>query len=222
MASCKPMIRAIALVLLLVAFPARADVSGKARVIDGDTIEVAGQRIRLHGIDAPESGQACEVDGKAWQCGQAATRALSRAIGAHSVTCEERDRDRYKRIVAVCSVGNRDLGALMVSEGFALAYRRYSTDYVKAEDTARKTQRGMWAGRFIEPWSWRRGQRLASEAANDNQACNIKGNISRNGRIYHMPGGAYYERTRIDEAKGERWFCSEAEARAAGWRRSKR
>ena len=78
-------------------------------------------------------------------------------------------------------------------------------------------------GQFVAPWDWRRGKRL--KAANYNEAgkCLIKGNIGRNGvRIHHIPGGAYYNRTRIDQQKGERWFCSEAEAREAGWRRSKR
>ena len=111
----------------------------------------------------------------------------------------------------------------MVAEGWALAYRKYSKDYVSAEDTAKAAGRGMWRGKFIAPWKWRRGKRLASKAANDNQACRIKGNIGKSGaRIYHVPGGVYYGRTKINEGKGERWFCTEAKARAAGWRGSKR
>ena len=91
--------------------------------------------------------------------------------------------------------------------------------YVAAE----KAGRGMWRVKFIAPWERRRGKRLAFEAANDNRPCPIKGNIGKRGtRIYHVPGGAYYSRTRINKAKSERWFCSEDEARAAGWRRSKR
>ena len=83
-------------------------------------------------------------------------------------------------------------------------------------------RRGIWAGEFVKPWEWRRGKRLA---ANDNAVgqCRIKGNISRSGeRIYHVPGGQYYDRTKINPSKGEQWFCSEAEAIAAGWRRLKR
>ena len=93
---------------------------------------------------------------------------------------------------------------------------------MEAEAGAQKARRGVWRGDFIRPWDWRRGKRLA---ANDNKpgACVIKGNVGRKGaRIYHIPGGQYYARTRIDPSKGERWFCSEAEARAAGWRRSRR
>ena len=221
-------ISACALILILVStFLAHAaDISGKPRVIDGDTISIAGQRIRLHGIDTPESEQLCDADGKQWRCGKEATFALADAIGRTWVDCLERDKDRYGRIVAICKVGGpngRDLGGYMVSEGWALAYRKYSTDYVKQEDAAKAAGKGLWRGSFVAPWDWRRGDRLASEAANDNRHCNFKGNIGRNGvRIYHVPGGTYYSRTKISESKGERWFCSEAEARAAGWRKSKR
>jgi endonuclease YncB( thermonuclease family) len=206
--------------------PAHADLNGKPQIIDGDTIDIGGQRIRLHGMDAPESAQTCEVNGKPWRCGQEATWALANIIGRTWVTCVERDRDRYDRVVAVCKVGGpkgRDIGAWMVSDGWALAYRKYSKDYVGDEDAAREAGNGLWRGKFIAPWEWRRGKRLASEAANDNRECPIKGNIGRGGtRIYHMPGGSYYARTKINEAKGERWFCSEDEAVAAGWRKSKR
>ncbi len=110
----------------------------------------------------------------------------------------------------------------MVAAGWALADRRFSTDYVWDEAGAKRARKGVWRGDFIRPWDWRKGMRLSAQ---DKQlgACNIKGNIGRrHARIYHVPGGQYYARTRIDPAKGERWFCSEAEARAAGWRRSRR
>ena len=101
------------------------------------------------------------------------------------------------------------------------------------EAAARSARRGLWRGDFVAPWDWRRGERLAgtaTQSAQDSGAssggtgnCRIKGNISRSGeRIYHMPGAQHYERTRISTSKGERWFCSESEARAAGWRRAKR
>ncbi len=211
-----------ALILCLLATPALADVTGPARVIDGDTLEVQGQRIRLHGIDAPESRQLCRLDGKPWQCGKDATNALAEKIASQLVTCEDLGRDRYERIIGRCTVAGEDIEAWMVSEGLALAYRRYSLDYVDEEADAQAARRGIWAGEFVPPWEWRRGKRLV---ANDNAAdqCRIKGNISRSGeRIYHAPGGQYYDRTKISPSKGERWFCSEAEAAAAGWRRSKR
>ncbi len=221
----RPMRAAIVATLLLVPITTRAEITGKPRIIDGDTIEISDQRIRLHGIDAPEAGQSCLADGRRWACGQNATFALSQMIGTNWVACRERDRDRYGRIVAVCHIAGLqgpDVNAMMVAGGWALAYRRFSSDYIKFENGARKSRKGVWRGTFVPPWDWRRGTRLP---VNDIQprACNIKGNIGRGGaRIYHVPGGQYLARTRIDPKRGERWFCSEAEARSAGWRRSRR
>ena len=214
--------------------PPVVTLQGTPRVIDGDTLELNGARVRLHGIDAPESAQTCIADGRRWRCGQRAVSALAQRISGQSVACKERDRDRYGRIVAVCRAGGKDLNARMVSQGWALAYRRYSLDYVDEEASARTARRGVWRGRFVEPWDWREGVRLDSTRAPVQQhrgrtarpgasRCRIKGNISRKGaRIYHVPGGRYYESTRISPSLGERWFCTEAEARAAGWRRSRR
>ena len=123
--------------------------------------------------------------------------------------------------------GPRSLNAWLVAEGWALAYRRYSSAYVSQELSARSERRGIWRGRFVAPWDWRAGVRLSGDApksdgsaarsSSDRGRCLIKGNISRDGkRIYHVPGGQYYERTRISPSKGERWFCSEAEARTQG------
>lgn len=224
------MVRILLLLLAILytaqpAFAAEA-VVGRASVIDGDTLEIHGTRIRFHGIDAPESGQSCRTGGKAWRCGQRAALALSEKIGAGVVTCNPRDKDRYGRVVAVCSAGGEDLNGWMVAEGWALAYRHYSKDYVTHEASASAARRGVWAGEFVPPWDWRRGRRLSAASTESREPaaqCLIKGNIGKGGeRIYHVPGGAYYERTRIDASKGERWFCTEAEARSAGWRRSMR
>ncbi len=181
--------RALTITLCLLATPALADVAGTVSVIDGDTIEVHDQRIRLHGIDAPESRQLCRLDGKPWQCRKDATDALTDKIARRPVTCEDLGRDRYKRIIGRCTVAGEDIGSWMVSQGLALAYRQYSADYVDEEAAAQAAWRGFWAGEFVPPWKWRRGTRLA---ANDNAPgqCRIKGNINAKGeRIYHMPGG---------------------------------
>jgi endonuclease YncB( thermonuclease family) len=135
---------------------ADADLVGVASVIDGDTIEIHGQRIRLHGIDAPESSQTClDADGQKWRCGQRAALALQDLIGRRTVTCDERDVDRYGRVVGRCLVDEIDINEWLVAEGLALAYRHYSMDYVAAEATARAARRGMWAGTFEPPWDWR-------------------------------------------------------------------
>jgi endonuclease YncB( thermonuclease family) len=216
---------AIAFVIgFLVASSAWADIIGTASVIDGDTIEIHGQRIRFHGIDAPESGQSCKADGVEWRCGQKASLTLADFIGPSPVTCQEQDVDRYGRIVAVCSVRSEDIEAWMVRNGWALAYRQYSQDYVDEETEAQVAGRGIWRGEFVAPWDWRRGKRLQATAIPDSDnGCLIKGNISSSGeRIYHVPGGQYYGPTKISSSKGEQWFCTEADAVAAGWRKAKR
>ena len=190
---------------------------------DGDSLKVLGHRVRLHGIDAPESTQTCRTEGQPWSCGRAVTTALRKRLAGRPVACEERDRDRYGRIVAVCRVAGEDLNAWMVSQGWALAYRKYSTDYVSQERAAKAARRGLWRGAFVPPWDWRRGKRLQGAVRTGAGECRIKGNIGRTGaRIYHVPGGRSYDRTRIDTSKGERWFCTEAQAEAAGWRRARR
>ncbi len=204
---------------------AEATLTGSARIIDGDTLEVRGTRIRLHGIDAPESAQQCRSQGQVWSCGREATRALARRIGSHPVACKERDRDRYGRVVAVCRVGGEDVNAWMVAEGWAFAYRQYSRRYLAEEMAAKAAKRGVWQGDVVPPWDWRRGKRFTDTGTTmkrDRGRCKIKGNISKGGkRIYHVPGGRFYDQTRINTSQGERWFCSESEARGAGWRRSR-
>jgi endonuclease YncB( thermonuclease family) len=138
------------------AFP-QQDVAGVASVIDDDTIEIHGQRIRLFGIDAPERGQLCvRPNGERWRCGQQASFALADRIGRAPVRCEPRDIDRYRRVVAVCFKGTEDLDRWMVANGWAVAYRRYSLDYVADEDTARQNRINIWSGEFDMPWDWRR------------------------------------------------------------------
>jgi endonuclease YncB( thermonuclease family) len=133
---------------------------GTASVIDGDTIEIHGQRIRLHGIDTPESSQLCERDEKSYRCGQVAALALSDRIGRSTVSCEGRGTDRYKRVIAICSQAGEDLNGWLVRQGYGVAYRKYSLDYVPQEEAAQKEQLGLWSGRFVMPWLWRRGERL--------------------------------------------------------------
>ncbi len=128
----------IALALLFLPLPlAWADITGHSRVIDGDTLEIDGQRIRLHGIDAPESRQLCRRDGERWRCGKDATSALKAFLGSRPVSCEELDRDRYRRVVAKCAVEKADIGEWMVSQGWAVAYYLYSYDYSRAEQGVR-------------------------------------------------------------------------------------
>ncbi len=157
--------RAILFALLVLAFvgadTAQAGISGRASVIDGDTLEIHGTRIRLYGIDAPESSQTCKrPSGDTWRCGQRAAIALAEFLRAGPIDCEERGRDRYRRVIAVCFKAGTNVNEWMVRTGWAVAYRKYSEDYVGAEETAYKRGVGIWSGEFVMPWAWRRGHRL--------------------------------------------------------------
>ncbi len=135
------------------------DLVGRASVIDGDTIEIHGQRIRIWGIDAPESRQLCYVRGKPWRCGQRAALALSDWIGQRTVACAERDRDRYGRVVATCSVGGDGMAAWLVRNGWALDRPRYSKgSYAGPQREAATARAGIWQGDFEKPWEWRHRQ----------------------------------------------------------------
>ncbi len=196
--------------------------AGQARVIDGDTLDISGERVRLHGIDAPEMRQTCAAPDGDWSCGEWARDELLRLIGGAALRCTGIERDRYGRLVATCHADGRDLGAALVEGGAAIAYRRYSYAYTAQEDRARRARRGMWAEGetdLVRPAQWRQTQTPAQAAPGE---CAIKGNISSNGRIYHLPGQRDYALTRIDTSRGERWFCTEEEASAAGWRRAQR
>ncbi len=152
----------ILLTALLLSSLANADViSGLARVTDGDTIRIKNERIRLHGIDAPELQQSCGTEiGEPYQCGNSAAEKLREAIDNQPVDCQFFERDRYNRIIGTCfNAAGKNIQSWMVESGWAVAYRRYSTRYVKEENTAREAKRGIWRGMFAMPWSWRRQNR---------------------------------------------------------------
>jgi endonuclease YncB( thermonuclease family) len=223
---------------------AAATLTGTPRIIDGDSFHLGDAEVRLFGVDALEGRQTCERNGAKWSCGAEAAAKLRSLVGSRTIACEQKDTDSYGRAVAVCRSGNLDLGAEMVRSGLAFAYRQYSNDYVDEENEARAARRGAWAGEFKPPSSERRDERSRSRSggpngggarpaqASDREAVEpassrcrgdgIKGNVSSSGeRIYHLPGAESYEATRINESRGERWFCTEDEARRAGWRASR-
>lgn len=234
------MTRCLSLVLLLVASAsaAAAPLSGIGRSIDGDSLMVGQREVRLFGIDAPEFTQTCTRKGQPWACGSAAADQLSKLVTGKQVGCVSLGVDKYRRVLARCSVGVTDLNRAMVATGFALAYRRYSMDYISAEESAKASKRGMWSSTFQLPSDFRHAdddhylptpspkqrERMDQAPVTNTLSkpkpvgnCNIKGNRSRSGNwIYHLPGMPDYAHTVAEEV-----FCSEAQARAAGYRRSR-
>jgi len=137
---------------------ARADdtrLEGLGRVVDGDTLDVGPVRVRLHGIDAFERNQMCDRPGGTWACGAAATQSLRDRAEGRPLVCRVLDTDRYGRKVSRCEQDGVDIGGALVAEGLALAYRRYSQDYVAAETAARARGVGGWDGSFDRPEQWR-------------------------------------------------------------------
>ena len=208
----------IALLGLAATFSAQAqEFSGKIKVIDADTIDVGATRVRLFGIDAPERAQRCKLDGQDWRCGRWTTKQVHKVYQGRKARCETVDIDRHGRVVARCFVDGQDIAVYLVRNGIALAYQKYSLDYVDVEKQAFFAKAGIWQSEFQTPAEFRASIRTP-EVLPASGDCRIKGNISSGGRIFHVPGQENYDRTRINTAKGERWFCTAAEARAAGWR----
>ena len=201
---------------------------GLAQAGDGDSLSIGPTRIRLFGIDAPELDQVCSRGGRSWNCGQESADRLSRLVTGRQVRCIPVSTDQYDRVLARCSVIGTDVNRTMVATGYAVAFRKYSTDYVSAEESAKLTRQGIWAGTFQMPSEVRatqgRPERSSVPPARPvpkavqrySGGCVIKGNRSRRGEwIYHLPGMPYYSQTRAEQV-----FCSEAEAQAAGYRRA--
>jgi len=207
----------------MLALPAAAsEFAGKVRVIDGDTIDVGKVRVRIHGIDAPERDQPCTtLTGQNWGCGDWVTRQVRDRYQGVQARCVQVDTDKYGRAVARCHVAGSDMAQVLVRSGWAFAYRKYAVDYVSDEQAAYAADLGIHGFTMQSPARYRLTRGRPEQVGS--AGCKIKGNISRKGaRIYHMPEDAFYTRTWITEEKGERWFCSEAQARASGWRAAKR
>ncbi len=209
------------LIVTLLATPLLA-AEGGVRVVDGDTLWLGATEVRLFGVDAPEHAQTCQRAGADWGCGGWATGVLQAMVAGREVICDGRGTDRYGRTLAVCRADGADLNAALVRAGAAFAYRKYSTVYVPEEQAAQREGLGVWAGTAQTPEDFRHGAALVRAAEPVPGDCAIKGNISSGGKIYHRPGQEHYAETGIDPARGERWFCTEAEARAAGWRAARR
>ncbi len=202
----------------VVAKPQPETVQGQAIVIDGDTLEIDGERVRLEGIDAPEASQTCgrRLIGW-WNCGSAASKALEHLVEGRRIECRSQGVDRYDRLLGICYAGGEDINAAMVRQGLAWAFVKYSKTYAAVEAEARDARAGIWQGDAEPAWIYREKRWQTAETAAPD-GCAIKGNITGNGQIYHMPWSPWYGKVKVDAARGERWFCSESDAQTAGWR----
>jgi endonuclease YncB( thermonuclease family) len=146
------------IILFILSLNVSADeISGVPIVTDGDTIKILNKRIRFHGIDTPEKKQICIKNAIEYRCGQEATDALIKKINGKPIACKVQDKlDRYKRYIGVCFLEDIDLNKWMVRNGYAVAYRKYSKDYIEDENYAKKNKIGLWSGKFIHPEKWRK------------------------------------------------------------------
>lgn len=233
----------------VLATPMGSASTSQVRVVDGDTLVVRGTKVRLAAVDAPELHQTC---GQEFTCGQQAKDALAKAIAERGgdVLCSSKGGpDRYGRTVASCRFstsrfqrfgnpwtdrkdGEEDVGAWMVSHGWARAYPQYGgQQYAGLEEEARRKKAGAWEGEFQPPWEWRRTHNAGrkNEATHTTQsspskgmpvpACAIKGNVNARGeKIYHLPDGPYYDQVVIKLEEGDFWLCTEQEATKRGFR----
>ena len=145
------------ILLILSSKVVAGEISGISSITDGDTIKVYNKSIRLHGIDTPEKKQFCYKNLKKYNCGKEAADALAKKINKNPVVCKvQKKLDRYKRYIGVCFVEGVNLNKWMVRNGYAVAYRRYSKDYIRDEDYAKKNKLGLWSGTFTYPEKWRK------------------------------------------------------------------
>lgn len=231
------------LALLLAVTSSRA---GATVIKDGDTLQLEGITHHLNGINAPERDQAClDEHGGLWACGAEARDRLTEYIGTRAVRCEDQGADRSyrQRRIGICSVEGEttSINRWLVQEGMALNFDPYArARFQLDQDDARQNRRGLWSGCFVAPWDlryWRKGtapllgscpdaaiarKALFPDHAEMPPGCSIKGHIAVRARVTGYPGIYHLEGCRSYRTvqKVNRWFCSEEDARAAGFRKA--
>lgn len=237
--SNRPILTALACSALMIGAPINVtaqDITGTAKALDGDTLDFTGIRIDLAGIDAPELKQTCTSDSGERACGEEAKSLLSELIKGQELSCQSQSISSDGITLAVCERAGLDIGLAMIESGLVIALPEAPEAYAQAEALRQTHKIGIWSGDFEKPELWRAAnpekvvksvQRAASPTRPPNRqteqvyrnsfGCAIKGNRNRRGEwIYHMPGAPYYDQTRPEEL-----FCTETQARQAGYRRSK-
>lgn len=195
------------------------EVKGRGTALSGDSLKVGGTVVKLAGIEAPEEDQRCAGPGeRRWRCAPAAREALARTLRSRSLTCRLAGEDEGGQRLATCVDGDTDIAAELVRSGHVFAVPGFFARYGTAEGEARAAKAGVWLGEAVERPSEFRAKRWAEAKRNAPEGCPIKGRVASGSRTYVLPWSSSYERVRVRQNRGERWFCSEQEARAAGWR----
>lgn len=193
------------------------DISGRALAIAGDLMKVDGTLVRLAGIEAPVSGQPCyRANGRRWNCASAARSGLAGLVRGHNVTCTPSGQGDGGYLLAQCTVEKTNIATELVQRGYVFAVRSFFGSLNSEEDAARAAKKGIWQGKIQRPQDWRDQQwQDATRSAPD--GCPIKGFVRASSKLYALPWSPDYERTKVHTEKGERWFCSEDDAKAAGF-----
>lgn len=242
----KPRLKVLAAIVFI--WPASvqaANITGTPLIIDGNTVQFGSQRLRLGAMASPSTDQQClDEKGEPWACGIAARDALKAYAGGKPWTCQPIGSTPHGRLVGRCTADGEDVEKWMVKNGWGLASAREAKGYGADEAEARKNKSGLWAGAFVAPRDWRNRNanamvlgafkvtpatkvlllRSAHGAKPPSPDCAIKANINRSGVcIFHEPGGRFYAKIKMNiPEKGNRWFCSVAEAKASGCRETRR
>ncbi len=188
-------------------------------VVDGDTLQIGNHVYNLYGIDAPELGQLCLQDGRWNHCGITAAFELKKLLEFDKpLRCEPAPANRRQ---IVCHAASVNVALVLLKAGYAIAESGSDVAYRQAEHSAREGNLGLWHMSFVSPWDWRNGRRLpGADAAAETMGCPIRAIVNaEDQKIYYVPTDLDYKKISVDEAKGGRLFCSDVDARRAGWRR---
>jgi endonuclease YncB( thermonuclease family) len=189
---------------------------GRAAALSGDTLRVAGTTLALSGIEAPVEGQTCADGARRWRCDAAAKTALAGLLRAGPVSCELTGSDDLGHKLATCRQDETDIAAELVRNGHVFAKSGFFSSYGSLESAAQGAKAGIWRGDNPRPADYR-AQKWEEAKREAPEGCPIKGDVERGRRVYILPWAQGYDRVKISGRRGERWFCSEEEARSAGW-----
>jgi endonuclease YncB( thermonuclease family) len=199
-----------------------SEISGPATAITGDVMRVDGVLVHIDGIEAPAPQQPCfRANGRRWSCAASAKTGLNKIIRGRVVTCTRSGQDDAGRTLARCAVDGNDVATQLVRNGYVFAVSSYFSSLASEETAARNAKAGIWQGNVVRPQAWRdQTWETAKRQAPD--GCPIKGVVRASSKVYALPWSDTYANAKVRPERGERWFCSEDEAKAAGFSSSDR